>query len=335
MGSCSIDCFSSVSGPNSVAATGGSLRCAAHTLLKGDLFLTLLRVFLLAALLVAPTARAAAQSQGSPPADPIELDVMTFNIRTSSGRDGNNSWPFRKELVAETIGRSNPHLVGLQEVLGEQIEFLEAALPEYRWLGVDRGLNGGTGLSEATPIFYRYRELIPIESGTFWLGDPPRDRFRGSSRGRGGSRIVTWARFHHLESGQQIYAYSTHFTLREGPRQLDSATRINEHISALPPGSTVIVMGDFNAAAESSETWRVATSEGLRDAWSIATERHGPAVTSNGFEPPPMDWEQRIDWILVGGPIDVPTISTIVHSVEGRYPSDHYPVLATIRVRPS
>ena len=241
----------------------------------------------------------------------------------------------RKELVAETIGRSNPHLVGLQEALAEQIEYLEGALPQYRWLGVDRALNGGTGLSEATPIFYRYEELIPIESGTFWLGSPPNGRStrRAGSRRRGGSRIVTWARFHHLETSRQVYVYNTHFTIREGQRQHDSADRINEHIAMLPPGSAVIVMGDFNAAAGSSETWRIATSQGLRDAWAIATERTGPAVTSNGFEPPPQGWEQRIDWILVGGPIEVPSASTIVHSVAGRYPSDHYPVLATLRVR--
>jgi len=256
---------------------------------------------------------------------------MTFNIRTAGGRDGDDAWPYRKELVAETIGRSSPQVVGLQEALAEQIDFLEDALPEYRWLGVDRGLNGGTGLSEATPIFYRYEELVPIESGTFWLGDPP----SGGPRRRGGSRIVTWARFHHLATRQQIYVYNTHLTLREGPRQLESAERINEHIAALPPGSAVVVLGDFNASAEFSDTWHVATSQGLRDAWSIAPQRHGPAVTSNGFSPPPDDWESRIDWILVSGSIEVSAISTIVHSVAGRYPSDHYPVLATLRVWPS
>jgi endonuclease/exonuclease/phosphatase family metal-dependent hydrolase len=300
---------------------------------QGDSPVTLPRIVLLLSALAVPAGALTAQGQGPAEPEPITLDVMTFNIRTSAGRDGENNWLFRKELVAETIGRANPHLLGMQEALGEQIEFLEEALPQYRWLGVDRGLNGGTGLSEATPIFYRHEELIPVAYETFWLGDPPRDRFLGRTGGRGGSRIVTWARFHHVETGQQIYVYNTHFTLREGPRQVDSTTRINQHIAALPPGSALIVMGDFNAVAESSETWRLATSEGLRDAWTIAPQRHGPAVTSNGFGPPPSDWQARIDWILVGGPIDVLSIATVIHSVDGRYPSDHYPVLATLRVR--
>jgi endonuclease/exonuclease/phosphatase family metal-dependent hydrolase len=259
---------------------------------------------------------------------PIAVSLMTFNIRTAEGRDGDNAWPHRKYVVAETIRRFDPHIVGLQEALGEQIEFLEASLPEYRWLGVDRGLNGGTGLSEATPLFYRYREVVPIESGTFWLSPTPELPGR---RGRG-SRIVTWARFYHLESGRELYVFNTHFTLRRGQRQIQAAEQINARIAGLPPESAVVVMGDFNAVAEWDRTWEVATSQGLRDAWLLAEQRHGPSVTSNGFGPPPPDREGRIDWILVSGPIGVSTVSTVVHSQGSRYPSDHYPVLATLLI---
>jgi endonuclease/exonuclease/phosphatase family metal-dependent hydrolase len=284
-------------------------------------------------------------AQNAPPPDDAvvreevaALDVMTFNIRTSAINDGDDAWPHRRSVVVEAIRRHDPEVLGLQEALAEQIEFLEGALPEYRWLGVDRGLNGGRGLSEATPIFYKHGEMVPIESGTFWLGNPPNPGTfsgRGGRGGRGGSRIVTWAHFHHLATGRQVYVYNTHLSPREGEQHLVAAARINERVAALPPESAVIVMGDFNAYAGTSETWQVATSQRLRDAWNLAAERHGPTVTSNGFGPPP-DWGgARIDWILVGGPVDVSTAATVVHSVDGRYPSDHYPVVATLRVRPS
>ena len=289
-----------------------------------------LRASLVTIALLAPFGSLSAQTPEQPSADPIAIDVMTFNIRTSQGRDGENVWPNRKELVAETIERFDPDIVGLQEALSEQIDFLEAELPQYRWVGVDRGLNGGIGLSEATPIFYRYEELVPIESGTFWLSDDPGP----PSRRRRVSRIVTWARFHHLATRQQIYAFNTHFTLRRGQQQVESAERINERVAAIPPGSSVIVMGDFNAVAESSRTWEVATSQGLRDAWLIAGERRGPPLTSNGFGPPPEGREGRIDWVLVSDPIEVLAVATIVHSADGRYPSDHYPVLAKLLVPP-
>lgn len=258
----------------------------------------------------------------------FSLDAMTFNIRTSIGRDGDNSWPQRKELVAETIRRYGPHVLGLQEALEDQLDYLEAELDGYRWLGVDRGLNGGTGLSEYTPIFYRHAELSPIESGTFWLTDTP----ESPTPGRRVSRIVTWARFYHIETGQQVYVFNTHLTLRRGPRQVDSVRRIADRIAELPEDSVVLLLGDFNAVAEVSDTWRAATEHGLDDAWTLAQARGGPPVTSSGFRPPRAGVEDRIDWILVGGPLDVRWIETVLYNEEGRYPSDHYPVFARLEI---
>jgi len=267
------------------------------------------------------------------PPPPPWLDVMTFNIRTANGRDGENAWPHRRELVAETIQRRSPHVVGLQEVVAEQIEYLEETLQDYRWLGVDRGLNGGNGPSEYTPIFYRHAELSPIESGNFWLSStpdrPPEIRDSRGRRRRVG-RIVTWARFHHLPTGRRVYVFNTHFTIRPGERQLESANLIADRVAALPERSVVIVTGDFNAPAEDSETWRAATSSGLLDAWVVADERRGPEFTLSEFGPP-VDWDMgRIDWILVGGPITVRTAETILDNDAGRYPSDHYPVTARV-----
>ena len=271
----------------------------------------------------------------SQPSTPMSLDVMTFNIRTSNGRDGDDAWPYRKQLVADTIGQFAPDVAGLQEALDEQIEYLDSVLPDYRWLGIDRGLNGGEGLSEYTPIFYRHAELTPIESGNFWLSETPDAPpavtiWRGRRRRPG--RIVTWARFHHRTSGRQIYVYNTHLTIRQGETQLNSVRLIASRVAALPAGTPVVVTGDFNAPAEDSDTWRTATAHELADAWILATERRGPAFTLSSFGPP-RDWGVgRIDWILVGGPVDVQFVETVVYNDEGRYPSDHYPVVARLHI---
>ena len=262
---------------------------------------------------------------------PAPLTVMTFNVRTSGGADGGNAWTHRRALVARTIARRAPDVAGLQEALDEQVEYLAGALPGYRWLGADRGLNGGAGLSEYTPIFYRRDALIPIESGTFWLSSDP-DGPTGTGWRRNVSRIVTWARFHHRGSGRRVHVFNTHLTLRRGPRQIDSAATIAARAAALPAGSAVVVTGDFNAPAEVSETWRAATGRGLRDAWLAARERIGPPRTSNDFRPPELANPGRIDWILVGGPVHVLSVETIVDHDEGRYPSDHYPVFAKLEM---
>ena len=266
----------------------------------------------------------------------VLLDVMTFNIRTANGRDGDDAWPYRKTLVVETIERFAPQVLGLQEALDEQIEYLDAMLPDYRWLGVDRGLNGGVGSSEATPIFYRHRELTPIESGNFWLtatpDTPPVRRAEGRRR-RGGGRIVTWARFYHLATGRQIYVFNTHFTLRRGQSQLDSADLIATRVEALPEVAAVVAMGDFNNNAEDSDTWRAATARGLRDAWVVADEQRGPTATYGDFGAPRDELTERVDWILVGAGIDVRWVETVLHNDDGRYPSDHYAVAARLELR--
>lgn len=264
------------------------------------------------------------------------LDVMTFNIRTANGRDGTNAWPYRKTLVASTISRFSPQVAGLQEAVDEQIEYLEEALPDYRWVGIDRGLNGGEGLSEYTPIFYRHKELTPIATGNFWLtatpeAPPPLREFRGRLRRMG--RIVTWARFYHLASGRDVYVYNTHFTLRQGERQLLSANLVASRIAEHPPDSVIVLLGDFNAPAERSETWRVVTGDTLRDAWVEADERRGPAFTLSEFGPP-TDWDVgRIDWVVVRGPVEVLSAETVVDNDNGRYPSDHYPVSVRLELQ--
>jgi endonuclease/exonuclease/phosphatase family metal-dependent hydrolase len=307
---------------------------------------TLPRALIVLAALAAPMSSASGQNRGPDrddddreelPVGPVSLDVMTFNVRTSAIDDGDDSWSFRREQVAEMIGRLGPDIMGLQEALREQIEYLATMLPQYRWFGVDRGLNGGTGLSEATPIFYRHAELVPLESGTFWLGNMPGRSYGGREQGRGGSRIVTWARFYHIESGRDVWVYNTHLSPRPGQQHLDAAQRINERIAALAPGAAVVVLGDFNASAGTSETWRAATVGGLRDAWDVASMREGPAATFNGFQAPGSEeeGEGRIDWVLIGGPIDVSTAATIIESPQGRFLSDHFPVLAKLTIRPS
>ena len=280
----------------------------------------------------AGSAVAAARSASGQDETSAPLSVMTFNIRTAAGNDGDNGWMHRRGLVARTIERLAPDVAGLQEALDEQVEYLADALPGYRWLGADRGLNGGTGLSEYTPIFYRRDALIPIESGTFWLS-PNADGPTGVGWRRNVSRIVTWARFHHRESGRRLHVFNTHLTLRRGQRQIDSARRIAARVAALPAAGAVVVTGDFNALAETSETWSAATGQGLQDAWLVADERIGPSRTSNDFRAPELANPGRIDWVLVRGPVGVRSVETIVDHDDGRYPSDHYPVMARLELQ--
>ncbi len=144
--------------------------------------------------------------------------------------------------------------------------------------------------------------------------------------------MATWVKFYHLEDRRFFYHLNTHFDHRSELARSQAARMIaqwarNRPNRALP----VVITGDFNAKAEEAEPWRILTGQ-LQDAWVAAAERVGPAVTWSGFKAP-RQLVNRIDWVLVGGPISVIRCRTITYNEDGRYPSDHFPVLADLELR--
>ena len=104
------------------------------------------------------------------------LRVCSYNIRCnlqSNGVfvDGENRWKFRKDRVASLLNLYALDLVGLQEVLLEQLRDLEERLPDFNWVGVGR--DDGAEAGEFAPIFYRKSVLTLLDSGTFWLSETP------------------------------------------------------------------------------------------------------------------------------------------------------------------
>ncbi|MDB4538217.1 endonuclease/exonuclease/phosphatase family protein, partial [Akkermansiaceae bacterium] len=95
------------------------------------------------------------------------LKVMSFNIRYGAANDGSNSWPNRKDLVLETIKASDPDLLGLQEVLGFQADFLKENLPGYAFHGVGR--EDGKEKGEYVPLMYKTSRFALERSGHFWF----------------------------------------------------------------------------------------------------------------------------------------------------------------------
>lgn len=63
---------------------------------------------------------------------------MSFNIRYNNPDDGEFAWTNRKEKVVDMIQYYGPDILGLQEVLNDQVIFLHKNLPGYDWVGVGR-----------------------------------------------------------------------------------------------------------------------------------------------------------------------------------------------------
>ena len=72
-------------------------------------------------------------SAGLSAADDVPLSVMSFNIRLPVESDGPDYWETRKPLAVEMLREQAPDVVGLQELVKSQADYLarvEAALAE-------------------------------------------------------------------------------------------------------------------------------------------------------------------------------------------------------------
>lgn len=58
----------------------------------------------------------------------IELKIMTFNIRYNNLHDGQNSWPYRKGVVAQIIKNEDVDVIGIQEDYFIQVNDLRVFL---------------------------------------------------------------------------------------------------------------------------------------------------------------------------------------------------------------
>ncbi|MGZ9587287.1 endonuclease/exonuclease/phosphatase family protein [Paenibacillus marinisediminis] len=287
-----------------------------------------------------------------------ELRCMSFNIKNAYDLEGPNVWVHRKEMVAGLIKFHRPDMVGLQEVLYQQLTDLEQALPEYGWVGVGR--EDGDKEGEFSCIFYRKKRLKPLEEGTFWLSEMP-DTPGSMGWDAACTRVVTWARFHDVLNDQIFYHFNTHFDHVGVVAVEQSAHLILNRMNTLAAGHPVVLTGDFNVTSNSN-TYQILCQQesasqtaeqpnvSLRDASLAAEYKHfGPTFTFQDFdslavaahtypmiqaaiESKRLEFESPIDFIFVSDSIQVDSYGIIADHNSGKMPSDHFPIIADIRL---
>jgi endonuclease/exonuclease/phosphatase family metal-dependent hydrolase len=252
-------------------------------------------------------------------ADPAPLRVMSFNVRVPVESDGPDRWEARRDLMAQVIRAAHPDVIGTQELVAAQGDYLVGQLPEYAWFGIGRRGDAG---DEHMGVFYRKDALDLLESGNFWLSDTPETP--GSiSWGNVYPRLVTWGLFERKSDHRRFYLLDTHFPYRDedGPARLRSAKLILRRIARLPADVPVVLTGDFNDVPGSA-AYRKLTRR-LHDARIDAPVRDGPDETFHAFTGKA---DRRIDWVLYRG-LRPLRAQTLTDERDGRYPSDHFPVL--------
>jgi len=261
--------------------------------------------------------------------DSLQLRVMSYNIRYKNTIDSINGWEYRRDNVAALVRYHGADIVGMQEAKAEQIADLEKRLPEYGWYGVPR-MEGPS--AEFTPIFYRKDRFRLVDSGTFWYSETPEVK-ESKSWDAYFPRIASWVKLVETSSGKELHFFSTHFDHRGEIARQQSALVLKRYVEKLAKGKPAIVTGDFNAV-ESSIAYKNLTEGGvLRDVLYLTkTPHYGPVNTSSGFFVSPRRIRARIDYVFVNDHVTVKQHATITDQQEGRYYSDHLPVIAVVAI---
>ena len=259
------------------------------------------------------------------------IRVMSFNIRFGAADDGKNGWEHRRYLVLETIQMFGPDLLGAQEVLGFQAEFLRKNFEGYGFHGVGR--EDGKTNGEMVPVFYRLDRFELLDAGHFWLSKTP--KLAGSQDWDASlPRMVSWVILRDRKGKGQRFAFAnTHFDHRGSQARLESAKLIRRWAESVE--MPVILAGDFNAGEGSDPYNALMRTKGLAVFVDSYRAVHSKKGTGEGTF---SGWigrreGSRIDWILHSAEFLTLNASINYTNEEGRYPSDHYPVQAILRRR--
>jgi endonuclease/exonuclease/phosphatase family metal-dependent hydrolase len=263
---------------------------------------------------------------------PQQFSVMTYNIRCG-GCDNNNSnnWDSRKELLLAVIKKHNPELIGFQEMIPMQLDYLKTNLAGYSCYGTGREADGG---GEGCYIFYK-KDLFVIDSlnsGTKWYSSTP-DIPGSNDMGDLYKRIITFARLKTMNTGKYFYHFNTHLTYVDSiqVRYIDFLTQV---IKARKFDEPFILTGDFNADETSPAITKIKQS--FVDKKLVDTYREvspDNVISTFNYFSGKRDGK-KIDYIFIeGNRFKAVLAGCDSTSINGKFPSDHNSVNAKIEFK--
>jgi endonuclease/exonuclease/phosphatase family metal-dependent hydrolase len=259
---------------------------------------------------------AAAQEPGVH-ASEMELKAMSFNVRWDGLDKGTYAWENRKSVVLKVILAHSPDIIGLQEPSTIQTQDLNKALIQYE------SFQAAHERDQHIPFLFRSDRFTLTDGGSFWLVE--------HSDLSGGTRRCTWIQLTEIESSHTFYVFNSHFDHRSALSRVQSAQRLIEGIQRVARDTPYIVMGDFN---ETKNGNAISLLKGntirLKDSYENRNPRAVAEGTGHGFTGKTDG--KRIDYIFVRPQDDVLKATIIHDNSDGLYPSDHFPVTATVGI---
>lgn len=264
--------------------------------------------------------------------------VGSYNVRYDEPNDAKrgNSWEQRAQHVRDIIYYEWWDLVGLQEVLDNQLNDLKAGLKEYDVIGVGRD-DGKTG-GEYAPIFYKKNRMRCLNSGTFWLSETP-DKVGSIGWDAAAPRICTWGQFEDKQTKWKFWMFNLHMDHVGKEARRESAKLVIKKIKEMCGEEPYILTGDFNVD-QHDEIYSILTAPGaFTDALSKTNRTIRTNGTTNGFDADRYS-DSRIDHVFISQRFSVYKYAILPyaywrehgHKHQAHLPSDHYPVTTILEL---
>ena len=251
-----------------------------------------------------------------------QLVVMSYNIRNSKAKDGDNAWDIRKDATKEMIATIAPDVFGVQETLPNQMAYIREECPDYKGYAVGR--DDGIEKGEQMAIFYKTKYIEMKDCGTWWLSETPDEPSYGWDAAC--RRTATWALLYDKRNDKHFYCVNTHLDHKGPQARLNGLALVVSKIAGMnPEGYPLILMGDFNV--EPMDPCLNALDGLMLSARATALESDD-TPSFNG-------WGNmratEIDYIYYNGFSACTKFRTVTESFAGRpYISDHYPIVTTL-----
>lgn len=255
--------------------------------------------------------------------------AATFNLRFDNPRDSGNLWKDRAQACIDLIRFHGFEVFGVQEALHNQLEDLEKGLPDFARYG--KGRDDGKTKGEHSAVFYDTRRFELLKSGDFWFSETP------DVPGKGWdatccNRISSWVQLRDKQSGKHFYFFSAHFDHQGKTAQLESAKLLVKKVSEIAGNSPAVVVGDFNVDRESQAYKTLNESARLHDAWQDVEHPYQLNGSFNNFGRN-ISPKTVIDHIFLTGNLEATRWGILTDTYNGKFPSDHFPVLADVKLK--
>jgi len=252
---------------------------------------------------------------------PSNLVVMSYNIRVGTAKDGTNAWDMRYPASAMMLDDQKPDVIGIQEGLKNQLDYLTNVCKNYDYIGVGR--EDGKKEGEYSAILYNTKTVSVVKSGSFWLSENPTKPSLGWDAAC--NRMATWAIMKEKSTGKKFIFVNTHLDHEGVEARKNGLALITSKIAEINSENLpVLLVGDFNMTPDSAEIKDLKkTMKDTRDVAFVADK----ADTFN-------DWGKKanwktIDYIFFSGFDGCSSYQTVTKEYYNRvYISDHYPIKA-------